>query len=97
MDVVAESALGEIGGSVVGAVQHPLGGQQTLDADRAAGVNARRRDAHLGAQTEAEAVRKARRCIVEHTGAVHLALEVLGRLVWIGKLMKTGEIDYRFW
>lgn len=72
------AALGEIGGGMVLSVEYPLGGQQSLNAHGAAGVDPGRGDAHLGAKAEAEAVRKTRAGVVENTGAVHAAQELLG-------------------
>lgn len=62
-------------------IQYPFAGEQALDADWSAGVDARRGDANLGAQAEAEAIGEPRTGIVEDAGAVHLLLEVLGRVI----------------
>lgn len=48
MQVGHGSALGEVRCRVSVAVQHPLGGQQTLHAYGTAGVDTSRADAHLG-------------------------------------------------
>lgn len=48
MQIGHGSALGEVRCRVSVAVQHPLGGQQTLHAYGTAGVDASRADAHLG-------------------------------------------------
>lgn len=75
----AWSTLGKVGCRMVLSVEYPFGGQQTLDADWAACMDPGRGYAHLGAQAEPEAVRETRARIVEHTGAVHAAKEMLCR------------------
>jgi len=87
----ASAPLGEVGGGVVLSVEDPLGGQQPLHAHRAAGVDAGGGDAHLGAKAEPEAVREPRAGVVEHTGAVHAAQELLGRRICKWKLGKVWE------
>lgn len=72
------AALGEVGGGVAVPGQHPLGGEEALHADGAAGVDAARADAHLGSEAEAEAVSEPGAGVVEDAGAVHVALELLG-------------------
>lgn len=73
------------------AVEYPFGGQQTLDAHRAACMNPGRGDAHLGAEAEAEAVRETRARIVEHTGAVHGVEETLCRGICTKWKMENGK------
>ena len=48
MDVLFAAAWRKVGGRVAGAAQHPLGREQTLDADRPAGVDSGSADAHFG-------------------------------------------------
>src|SRR5881628_4201388 len=57
------------------AVDDVLGGRELLNADRAARVQARRRDAHLGAHTELATIDEARGGIDHHGRGVHLARE----------------------
>jgi len=52
--------------------QLPLGGQQAGHSYRTPRVDLAGADSNLGAQTEPEAVGKARASVVEHTRAVHL-------------------------
>lgn len=64
------ASLGEIGGHSVGALKEPLGCEETLHADGAAGVDAGGADAHLGAEPEAVPIGETGRDIVEDTGRV---------------------------
>lgn len=82
MEPGAAAGLWEVGGGVVLPVEHPLGGEQALDAHGAPGVDPRRADADLGAQAEPEAVGEARACVVEDASAVHFALELFGFVGW---------------
>lgn len=62
------------------AAEHPLGGEEALHADGAAGVDAGGGDADLGTQAEAEAVGEAGAGVVEDAGRVHPPQEVLRHL-----------------
>lgn len=73
----ASAAIRKVRRRMILAVKYPFGGQQSLYADRAACVYPCRRDAHLGTKAKAEAVSETRARVVEHTGAVHAAQEVL--------------------
>lgn len=73
----ASAALRKVRCRMILTVEYPFGGQQTLDTDGAACMDPCRGDAHLGAKAKAEAVSETRARIVEHTGAVHAAQEVL--------------------
>ena len=53
----AAVALGEVPRQAAVALQHPLGGEQTLHAHGAPGVDAARADAHLVARTEGQGCR----------------------------------------
>mmetsp|Transcript_37522 Transcript_37522/g.83522 ORF Transcript_37522/g.83522 Transcript_37522/m.83522 type:complete len:461 (-) Transcript_37522:665-2047(-) len=59
------------------ALEQPLGGQQALNAHRAAGMDAARGDANLCAQAKAEAVTEACGGVVHDAGAVHPLEEVM--------------------
>ena len=71
-------ALCKVRDGMVSAPENPLGRQQTLDSHWPPGVQARRADADLGAETESEPVGESRACVVEHTRAVHLVEERFG-------------------
>lgn len=79
MQPLASARVTEVGRRVVLAAQHPLGGEQPLDADWSAGVNSGRRNANFGAEAEPEAIGEPRARVVEHASAVDLLLEVLRR------------------
>lgn len=57
------------------AFQQPSGGQQTLDPDRTAGVDASGRDPDFGAESVSETIGEAGGCVPEDRGGVDLVEE----------------------
>lgn len=82
--------------SVAGPAQQPPGRQQTLHADRATCMDAGRADAHLCAQPKPEAICKTGRRIVEDTGTVHAAQEILclGLIACISEKKKSSLVQF---
>lgn len=83
------TTLGEFRGHPVVTLEDPLGREETLHPDGAAGVDAGGADAHLGAEPEAIAVGEAGRDIVEDAGGVDGVEEAVG-----GRLV-LGDDDVR--
>lgn len=79
MEPLAPARVTEVGRRMVLAAQHPLGGEQSLDADWSAGVDSGCRNTNFGAEAEPEAIGEPRARVMEHASAVDLLLEVLRR------------------